>query len=89
MRACVCAAFSRPGWRWFQVLRMKVCYWQEKVPGTYSADRRFPCFILIDGEESKGHVYGLPSHEYPGLVKVGRPGNHGNPTRSEEAGPRL
>lgn len=50
---------------------MKVCYWREKVPGTYDANNRFPCFILTEGEESKHHIYGLPSHEYPGLVKVG------------------
>lgn len=56
----------------FQVMRMKVCYWREKVPGTYSADKRFPCFILTEGAESAVHIYGLPSHEYPGLVKVGR-----------------
>lgn len=55
----------------FQVNRVKVCYWREKVPGTYSADKRFPCFILTEGDESAAHIYGLPSHEYPGLVKVG------------------
>lgn len=62
---------------------MKVCYWKEKIPGTYNADKRFPCFILTEGEESKYHIYGLPSLEYPGLVKVGHaaghaPFNHGN-----------
>lgn len=59
----------------FQVMRVKVCYWREKVPGTYDADKCFPCFILTEGEESKAHIYGLPAHEYPGLVKVG----HGLP----------
>lgn len=58
----------------FQVNRVKVCYWREKVPGTYSADKRFPCFILTEGDESAAHIYGLPSHEYPGLVKVGPAG---------------
>lgn len=48
-----------------------MCYWREKVPGTYNADNRFPCFLVTEGEESKQHIYGLPSHEYPGLVKVG------------------
>lgn len=52
-------------------MRVKVCYWREKVPGTYSADNRFPCFILTEGEESRLHIYGIPSLEYPGLVKVG------------------
>uniref|UniRef100_H3CHB8 Pipecolic acid oxidase n=1 Tax=Tetraodon nigroviridis TaxID=99883 RepID=H3CHB8_TETNG len=53
-----------------EVMRMKVCYWREKVPGTYSADRQFPCFIMTEGNEFPAHIYGLPSHEYPGLVKV-------------------
>lgn len=68
----------------FQVMRMKVCYWREKVPGTYSADKRFPCFILTEGAESEAHIYGLPSHEYPGLVKVG----HAPPPPVEPARPR-
>lgn len=55
---------------------MKVCYWREKIPGTYSADKRFPCFIVTEGEESKSHIYGLPSHEYPGMVKVGHTAGH-------------
>lgn len=55
----------------FQVQRVNVCYWREKIPGTYSADQRFPCFILNQGTESGAPIYGLPSHEYPGLVKVG------------------
>lgn len=47
-----------------------MCYWKEKVPESYSVKRRFPCFLLTEGEESKEHIYGLPSNEYPGLVKV-------------------
>lgn len=63
-----------------------MCYWREKVPGTYDADNRFPCFILTEGEESKHHIYGLPSHEYPGLVKVGgAPVTTETGTASEEA----
>lgn len=48
-----------------------MCYWKEKVPGTYHINKRFPCFLLTEGDESKYHIYGLPSLEYPGLVKVG------------------
>ncbi|XP_040903234.1 peroxisomal sarcosine oxidase [Toxotes jaculatrix] len=53
-----------------QVVKINVCYWKEKVPGSYDVKRRFPCFILTEGEESKEHIYGLPSNEYPGLVKI-------------------
>lgn len=64
---CVCVCVTMMV---FQVVRVKVCYWREKIPGTYGADKRFPCF-LAEWDESQGHIYGLPSHEYPGLVKVG------------------
>lgn len=47
-----------------------MCYWKEKVPEAYNVKRRFPCFLLTEGEESEEHIYGLPSNEYPGLVKV-------------------
>uniref|UniRef100_A0A3Q3JSF4 FAD dependent oxidoreductase domain-containing protein n=2 Tax=Monopterus albus TaxID=43700 RepID=A0A3Q3JSF4_MONAL len=53
-----------------EVVKINVCYWKEKVPGSYDVNQRFPCFILTQGEESKEHIYGLPSNEYPGLVKV-------------------
>ncbi|KAM3875037.1 peroxisomal sarcosine oxidase [Diretmus argenteus] len=53
-----------------QVLRINVCYWKEKEPGTYNVKQRFPCFLQVDGEEGKDHIYGLPSNEYPGLIKV-------------------
>ncbi|XP_069581829.1 peroxisomal sarcosine oxidase, partial [Brachyistius frenatus] len=52
-----------------EVVKLNVCYWKEKVPGTYGVQQRFPCFLLTEGEESKYHIYGLPSNEYPGLVK--------------------
>ena len=51
-----------------QPMRIKVCYWKEKTKGEYAADK-FPVFFqipAIDGYD----VYGLPSEEYPGHVKV-------------------
>ncbi|XP_054868065.1 peroxisomal sarcosine oxidase [Amphiprion ocellaris] len=53
-----------------EVVKINVCYWKEKVPGSYDVRRRFPCFILTESQESKEHIYGLPSNEYPGLVKI-------------------
>lgn len=53
-----------------QVTKMNVYYWKEKVPGSYHVKKRFPCFIQTEGKESKLHIYGLPSNEYPGLMKV-------------------
>lgn len=52
------------------MLKINVCYWREKVQGSYNVKQRFPCFLLTEGEESNEHIYGLPSNEYPGLVKV-------------------
>lgn len=49
-------------------LRIAVCYWKEKTPGEYGADK-FPVFSqhhAVDGFA----VYGLPSEEYPGHVKI-------------------
>uniref|UniRef100_A0A3Q4MFG1 Pipecolic acid oxidase n=1 Tax=Neolamprologus brichardi TaxID=32507 RepID=A0A3Q4MFG1_NEOBR len=51
-------------------LKINVCYWKEKVPGSYSMEQRFPCFIQTECLESKVDIYGLPSNEYPGLMKV-------------------
>ncbi|XP_041796914.1 peroxisomal sarcosine oxidase [Chelmon rostratus] len=53
-----------------EVVKINVCYWKEKVPETYSVKQPFPCFLLTEGEESNEHIYGLPSNEYPGLVKI-------------------
>lgn len=53
-----------------QVSKINVCYWKEKVPGTYGVKQRFPCFVLTEGRDFKEHIYGLPSDEYPGLMKV-------------------
>ncbi|KAM5274283.1 peroxisomal sarcosine oxidase [Ctenodactylus gundi] len=51
-----------------QTLRINVCYWREKVPGSYSASQAFPCFLWTD--VAPHHIYGLPAGEYPGLVKI-------------------
>ncbi|XP_072249257.1 peroxisomal sarcosine oxidase isoform X1 [Leuresthes tenuis] len=53
-----------------EVIKINVCYWKEKVPGSYALNRHFPCFLLTESEESKEHIYGLPSNEYPGMMKI-------------------
>ncbi|XP_061417092.1 peroxisomal sarcosine oxidase isoform X1 [Lethenteron reissneri] len=52
-----------------QPLRINVCYWEEKEPGSYSGASGFPC-VLDAASGLPHHVYSLPSHEYPGLLKV-------------------
>uniref|UniRef100_W5MBU8 Peroxisomal sarcosine oxidase n=2 Tax=Lepisosteus oculatus TaxID=7918 RepID=W5MBU8_LEPOC len=53
-----------------QVRRINVCYWREKVPGTYGISSQFPCFIGVKSHGAKHDIYGLPSNEYPGLMKI-------------------
>ncbi|XP_067864342.1 peroxisomal sarcosine oxidase [Heptranchias perlo] len=53
-----------------KTLRIVVCYWKEKVPGTYGISKGFPCFLRISRNSNQHHFYGLPSNEYPGLMKV-------------------
>ncbi|XP_060799938.1 peroxisomal sarcosine oxidase [Neoarius graeffei] len=65
-----------------QVLRINVCYWKEKVPGSYSTSNRFPCFIQMHPKEAEHDIYGLPSNEYPGLMKVCY--HRGNETEPDE-----
>ncbi|XP_064379328.1 peroxisomal sarcosine oxidase [Dromaius novaehollandiae] len=65
-----------------QPLRVHVCYWKEKVPGSYSAERPFPCFMAVGLPQAPHGVYGLPSCEYPGLVKVCY--HHGSPTDPDQ-----
>ncbi|KAM8904789.1 peroxisomal sarcosine oxidase [Spinachia spinachia] len=52
------------------VVKINVCYWKEKVPGSYNVKQRFPCFLLTEFEGTKVEIYGLPSNEYPGLMKI-------------------
>ncbi|XP_048649818.1 peroxisomal sarcosine oxidase isoform X3 [Marmota marmota marmota] len=63
-----------------QTLLINVCYWREKVPGSYSVSKAFPCFLSLD--LAPHHIYGLPAGEYPGLMKVCY--HHGNSVDPEE-----
>ncbi|XP_013358875.1 PREDICTED: peroxisomal sarcosine oxidase isoform X2 [Chinchilla lanigera] len=63
-----------------QTLLINVCYWTEKVPGSYSVSQAFPCFICMD--LAPHHIYGLPGGEYPGLMKICL--HHGNNVDPEE-----
>lgn len=54
----------------FKTLRINVCYWRENVPGSYGVSQAFPCFLGLDLGPAPHHIYGLPSREYPGLMKV-------------------
>ncbi|KAM6315578.1 peroxisomal sarcosine oxidase [Podargus strigoides] len=65
-----------------QPLRIDVCYWREKEPGSPSMGRAGPCFITLGLSRAPHGIYGLPALEYPGLVKVCH--HHGSPTDPEE-----
>ena len=55
-----------------QPLRVLVCYWKEKNPGEYSYEK-FPTFIDATSKPTEKDfmdIYGLPSFERPGYVKV-------------------
>lgn len=47
-----------------QPVTCDVCYWKEKVEGTYA---KFPTFMYYG---DYGEVYGLPPNEYPGMFKI-------------------
>lgn len=55
-----------------QPLRIDVCYWREKEPGSHGAGTATPCFMMLGLPEAPHGIYGLPALEYPGLVKVSR-----------------
>ncbi|XP_044104212.1 peroxisomal sarcosine oxidase [Neovison vison] len=65
-----------------RTLRINVCYWREKVPGSYGVSQAFPCFLGLGLSPAPHHIYGLPSGEYPGLMKVCY--HHGNNADPEE-----
>ncbi|XP_068765641.1 peroxisomal sarcosine oxidase [Struthio camelus] len=65
-----------------QPLRVPVCYWKEKVPGSYSLERPFPCFMAVGLPQAPHGIYGLPACEYPGLVKVCY--HHGSPADPDQ-----
>ncbi|XP_070571505.1 peroxisomal sarcosine oxidase-like isoform X1 [Ptychodera flava] len=48
-------------------LRIRVCYWKEKSPGTCS---QFPGFIAVGGVKSGHDIYGLQVLEYPNMMKI-------------------
>uniref|UniRef100_A0A8C9EXF5 Peroxisomal sarcosine oxidase n=1 Tax=Pavo cristatus TaxID=9049 RepID=A0A8C9EXF5_PAVCR len=50
-----------------QPLRIDVCYWREKEPGSGGAVT--PCFMATGLPYAPHGIYGLPALEYPGLVK--------------------
>jgi len=53
----------------FKPCKTMVLYWKTKQPGTYSLQSGFPSFY--DCSASDGLcLYGLPSFEYPDMVKV-------------------
>ena len=53
-----------------QVLDTKVLYWKVDTPEDFSKEN-FPAFLGYVPEDGARYFYGLPIHEYPGLVKVG------------------
>ncbi|NXX62394.1 SOX oxidase, partial [Scopus umbretta] len=55
-----------------QPLRINVCYWREKEPGSASTGRTSPCFMALGLSQAPRGIFGLPALEYPGLVKVSR-----------------
>ncbi|NXQ98445.1 SOX oxidase, partial [Sagittarius serpentarius] len=65
-----------------QPLRIDVCYWREKEPGSSGAGRACPCFMALGLSRAPHGIYGLPALEYPGLVKVCY--HHGSPTDPEK-----
>ncbi|KAK4812213.1 hypothetical protein QYF61_009105 [Mycteria americana] len=69
-----------------QPLRIDVCYWREKEPGSPSAGRAGPCFMALGLSQAPHGIYGLPALEYPGLVKLPPKMcyHHGSPVDPEE-----
>ncbi|XP_064022096.1 peroxisomal sarcosine oxidase isoform X2 [Pogoniulus pusillus] len=65
-----------------QPLRIDVCYWRKKEPGSPDMGRDSPCFITAGLRQPPHSVYGLPALEYPGLVKVCY--HYGSPTDPDE-----
>ncbi|NXU52429.1 SOX oxidase, partial [Turnix velox] len=65
-----------------QPLRIDVCYWREKEPRSSSTGEVTPCFITMGLNQTPHDIYGLPSIEYPGMMKLCY--HHGSPTDPEE-----
>ncbi|XP_071431271.1 peroxisomal sarcosine oxidase [Pithys albifrons albifrons] len=65
-----------------QPLRINVCYWREKQPGSTSTGTARPCFLTLGLSQAPHGIYGLPALEYPGMVKLCH--HHGSPTDPEK-----
>ncbi|NWS85547.1 SOX oxidase, partial [Toxostoma redivivum] len=65
-----------------QPLRIDVCYWREKQPGSTRLGSVSPCFLTLGLSQVPHGIYGLPSIEYPGLMKVCH--HHGSPIDPEK-----
>ncbi|XP_056415025.1 peroxisomal sarcosine oxidase [Hyla sarda] len=67
-----------------KTLRINVCYWKEKTPGTSGLLETFPTFLGVNLNGEEHEVYGLPSQEYPGLFKICfHGGNEADPEERE------
>ncbi|XP_015277375.1 PREDICTED: peroxisomal sarcosine oxidase isoform X2 [Gekko japonicus] len=64
-----------------QPLRIHVYYWRAKDSGTRSHVEHLPCFLGINLNQDAHHIYGLPTDEYPGLVKICY--HHGSPVEPD------
>ncbi|NXF99556.1 SOX oxidase, partial [Sakesphorus luctuosus] len=65
-----------------QPLRIDVCYWKEKQPGSTGMGTVRPCFLTLGLSQAPHGIYGLPALEYPGMVKLCH--HHGSPTDPEK-----
>ncbi|NXF84328.1 SOX oxidase, partial [Sclerurus mexicanus] len=65
-----------------QPLRINVCYWREKQPGSTRMGTVSPCFLTVGLSQAPHGIYGLPALEYPGMVKLCH--HHGSPTDPEK-----
>jgi sarcosine oxidase/L-pipecolate oxidase len=53
----------------FRVVRSELNFWKVEDPAVFTPDK-FPVFIGYTSDDHETHFYGLPIHEYPGLLKV-------------------
>lgn len=65
-----------------------VLYWKAKQPGAYSLQSGFPNFYDCTVSDGR-HLYGLPSFEYPDMVKFGPTGSCTVPDMCKEIDPDL
>lgn len=67
-----------------KTLRINVCYWKEKIPGSPGLLQNFPAFLGVNLNGEEHEVYGLPCQEYPGLIKICfHGGNEADPEERE------